>query len=49
MCEQEGLASIVVEQHPVLAPAMTDKAIVLERGVVVRGAAAKPWLMTMRS
>jgi len=35
MCEQEGLASIVVEQHPVLALAMTDKAIVLERGVVV--------------
>ena len=35
MCEQEGLASIVVEQHPVLALAMTDKAIVLERGTVV--------------
>ena len=35
MCAQEGLASIVVEQHPVLALSMTDKAIVLERGVVV--------------
>ena len=35
MCVQEGLASIVVEQHPVLALSMTDKAIVLERGVVV--------------
>ena len=35
MCEREGLASIVVEQHPVLALSMTHHAIVLERGVVV--------------
>ena len=35
MCAQEGLASIVVEQHPVLALSMTQKAIVLERGKVV--------------
>ncbi|HEY9106936.1 MAG TPA: ABC transporter ATP-binding protein, partial [Roseateles sp.] len=34
-CESEGLASIVVEQHPVLALEMTHKAIVLERGTVV--------------
>lgn len=41
MCEQEGLASIVVEQHPVLALSMTDKAIVLERGVVVHESASQ--------
>ena len=35
LCEREGLAAIVVEQHPVLALAMTDQAIVLERGTVV--------------
>ncbi|MES2533987.1 MAG: ABC transporter ATP-binding protein, partial [Pseudomonadota bacterium] len=35
LCEQEGLASIVVEQHPVLALEMTHQAIVLERGTVV--------------
>jgi len=35
MCEQEGLASIVVEQHPVLTLAMTDNVIVLERGMIV--------------
>jgi branched-chain amino acid transport system ATP-binding protein len=35
LCEQEGLASIVVEQHPVLALEMTHRAIVLERGTVV--------------
>jgi branched-chain amino acid transport system ATP-binding protein len=35
LCEQEGLASIVVEQHPVLALRMTHHAIVLERGTVV--------------
>jgi len=35
LCESEGLASIVVEQHPVLALEMTHKAIVLERGTVV--------------
>ena len=35
MCTQEGLASIVVEQHPVLALSMTEKVIVLERGMVV--------------
>lgn len=32
---QEGLPSIIVEQHPVLALSMTDQAIVLERGTVV--------------
>jgi len=35
LCESEGLASIVVEQHPVLALEMTHEAIVLERGTVV--------------
>jgi branched-chain amino acid transport system ATP-binding protein len=35
MCQQEGLASIVVEQHPVLTLAMTDDVIVLERGMIV--------------
>lgn len=35
LCEKEGLASIVVEQHPVLALEMTRQAIVLERGVVI--------------
>jgi branched-chain amino acid transport system ATP-binding protein len=35
LCEQDGLASIVVEQHPVLALEMTHHAIVLERGTVV--------------
>jgi branched-chain amino acid transport system ATP-binding protein len=34
MCESDGLASIVVEQHPVLALSLTHQAIVLERGVV---------------
>ena len=33
--EREGLACIVVEQHPVLALSMTDRAIVLERGTLV--------------
>jgi branched-chain amino acid transport system ATP-binding protein len=35
LCEEQGLASIVVEQHPVLALEMTHQAIVLERGAVV--------------
>jgi branched-chain amino acid transport system ATP-binding protein len=35
LCASEGLASIVVEQHPVLALDMTHRAIVLERGEVV--------------
>ena len=35
LCEGEGLSSIVVEQHPVLALEMTHQAIVLERGTVV--------------
>jgi branched-chain amino acid transport system ATP-binding protein len=35
LCESEGLASIVVEQQPVLALEMTHQAIVLERGTVV--------------
>jgi branched-chain amino acid transport system ATP-binding protein len=37
LCVEEGLASIVVEQHPVLALSMTDQAIVLERGRIVYG------------
>ena len=41
MCQQEGLASIVVEQHPVLALAMTDDVIVLERGMVVHSGASQ--------
>ncbi|MEG2711379.1 MAG: ATP-binding cassette domain-containing protein, partial [Clostridia bacterium] len=40
MCAQEGLASVVVEQHPVLTLAMTDEVIVLERGVVVHQGAS---------
>ncbi|MGJ7580136.1 ABC transporter ATP-binding protein [Variovorax sp. RHLX14] len=35
LCEQEDLASIVVEQRPVLALEMTHQVIVLERGRVV--------------
>ena len=35
LCDDEGLASVVVEQHPVLALDMTHQAIVLERGTVV--------------
>jgi branched-chain amino acid transport system ATP-binding protein len=35
LCESEGLPSIVVEQHPVLALEMTHQAVVLERGAVV--------------
>jgi branched-chain amino acid transport system ATP-binding protein len=35
LCDEEGLASVVVEQHPVLALEMTHHAIVLERGTVV--------------
>lgn len=35
LCRAEGLASIVVEQHPVLALRMTQQALVLERGTVV--------------
>ncbi len=41
MCESEGLASIVVEQHPVLALSMTHRAIVLERGVVVHAGSSR--------
>jgi branched-chain amino acid transport system ATP-binding protein len=40
LCEQEGLACIVVEQHPMLALSMTDQAIVLERGSVVHAGAS---------
>jgi branched-chain amino acid transport system ATP-binding protein len=40
LCEREGLASIVVEQHPVLALEMTHHAIVLERGTVVHSSAS---------
>ena len=35
LCEREGMASVVVEQHPVLALEMTHRAFVLERGTVV--------------
>lgn len=35
LCEEEGLASIVVEQHPVLALEMTHRVIVLDRGKLV--------------
>jgi branched-chain amino acid transport system ATP-binding protein len=35
LCEQDGLASVIVEQHPVLALEMTHQALVLERGTVV--------------
>jgi branched-chain amino acid transport system ATP-binding protein len=50
LCETDGLASIVVEQHPVLALEMTHQAIVLERGTVVHtgassGLAADPGLL----
>jgi branched-chain amino acid transport system ATP-binding protein len=34
LCEHDGLPSIVVEQHPVLALRMTHDAIVLQRGTV---------------
>jgi len=40
LCEDEGLPSIVVEQHPVLALEMTHQAIVLERGAVVHAGAS---------
>lgn len=40
LCTQEGLSSIVVEQHPVLALSMTDQAIVLERGTVAHAGAS---------
>lgn len=40
LCASEGLASIVVEQHPVLALDMTHRAIVLERGEVVHESAS---------
>lgn len=38
--EREGLACVVVEQHPVLALSMTSRAIVLERGTVVHASAS---------
>ena len=41
LCEADGLSSIVVEQHPVLALEMTHQAIVLERGTVVHGGPSK--------
>ncbi len=41
LCESEGLASIVVEQHPVLALEMTHQAIVLERGRVVHASTSR--------
>ena len=40
LAEDEGLTSIVVEQHPVLALEMTHQAIVLERGTVVHAGAS---------
>jgi branched-chain amino acid transport system ATP-binding protein len=41
LCEGEGLASIVVEQHPVMALQMTHQAIVLERGTVVHAGSSE--------
>jgi branched-chain amino acid transport system ATP-binding protein len=41
LCEGEGLASIVVEQHPVMALEMTHQAIVLERGTVVHAGSSE--------
>lgn len=41
LSDREGLASIIVEQHPVLALSMTDQAIVLERGTVVHAGASQ--------
>lgn len=38
--EREGLACVVVEQHPVLALSMTNRTIVLERGTVVHAGAS---------
>ena len=35
LCEEEGLASIVVEQHPVLTLEMTHRVVVLDRGKLV--------------
>jgi branched-chain amino acid transport system ATP-binding protein len=40
LCESEGLASIIVEQHPVLALEMTHQVIVLERGTIVHSGAS---------
>jgi branched-chain amino acid transport system ATP-binding protein len=41
LCESEGLSSIVVEQHPVLALEMTHQAIVLERGTVIHSGSSR--------
>jgi branched-chain amino acid transport system ATP-binding protein len=40
MCAEEGLPSIILEQHPVLALAMSQRVIVLERGTVVHAGAS---------
>ena len=40
LCQDEGLASIVVEQHPVLALEMTHQVIVLERGKVAHASSS---------
>lgn len=40
LCDREGLASIIVEQHPILALQMTHQTIVLERGTVIHGGAS---------
>jgi branched-chain amino acid transport system ATP-binding protein len=34
MCERDGLTTLIVEQHPVLALSMSQDVIVLERGTV---------------
>ncbi|WP_420177570.1 ABC transporter ATP-binding protein [Kerstersia gyiorum] len=41
LCEEDGLPSIIVEQHPVLALSMTHQAIVLERGAVCHAGASR--------
>jgi branched-chain amino acid transport system ATP-binding protein len=41
LCEEDGLTSIVVEQHPVLALEMTHQAIVLEHGSIVHAGASE--------
>jgi len=37
---EEGLSGIIVEQHPQKILAMTDKAIILERGAIMHAASS---------
>jgi branched-chain amino acid transport system ATP-binding protein len=41
MCAEEGLTTIIVEQHPVLALTMSEHAIVLERGMVAHSGSSR--------